>query len=486
MVDDEAELVGAVTTMLKQKFGDARVRGTSDAREALEWLRHEKPAVLITDVRMPDVSGLELITHVQQTWGPTPTIVITAFPTDAVTAGAKRGSFLYLPKPFSFQSLLATVQKLEATAPPSFSGAIAVSTLADLLQLYAISGSTGQMVIKAGGRRGELWFDRGQVTHAAAGALEGFEAFAEVLRWPTGSFSWHVRRTDRRTIEMNVSGLLLEAYRIHDEALRDSDHEMPVASPVEGPPPSLSPPHDGAESADLSIEKKEQTMSTINDSLNRLQSLDGFIGGALVDSESGMTLGMIGGGAALNLEVAAAGNTEVVRAKRKTMKNLNLREDIEDILITLTKQYHLIRPLRARPGVFFYIALDRAKANLAMSRMTLSDVERELVLLGRLLGRPAGAFQRTLQSTRQTRAVPCGLCSGRASARGAIRASPALPGDHGLFRSLPPRRHDPHRLRRPGHSWQDHQCPASPRAFHAREVGRGHCPRRAEGADSLF
>ncbi len=121
-------------------------------------------------------------------------------------------------------------------------------------------------------------------------------------------------------------------------------------------------------------------MSNITESLEKIQRIDGFLGAALVDSESGMTLGMNGGGPNLNLEIAAAGNTEVVRAKRKTVKNLNLRDDIEDILITLGKQYHLIRPLRSRPGVFFYVALDRTRANLAMARLTLGDVEKDLAL----------------------------------------------------------------------------------------------------------
>lgn len=118
-------------------------------------------------------------------------------------------------------------------------------------------------------------------------------------------------------------------------------------------------------------------MANINPTLEKLQNIDGFVGACIVDSESGMTLGLLGGNG-MNLEVAAAGNTEVVRAKRKTMKNLNLRDEIEDILITLSKQYHLIRPTRARPGVFFYLALDRSRANLAMARMTLADVEKDL------------------------------------------------------------------------------------------------------------
>lgn len=115
----------------------------------------------------------------------------------------------------------------------------------------------------------------------------------------------------------------------------------------------------------------------IKDSLASLTKTDGFIGAALVDSESGMLLGQEGG-AGINMEVAAAGNTEVVRAKRKTMGNLSLRDAIDDVLITLGKQYHLIRPLKSRPTLFFYMALDRQRANLAMARIALADVEKEL------------------------------------------------------------------------------------------------------------
>lgn len=115
----------------------------------------------------------------------------------------------------------------------------------------------------------------------------------------------------------------------------------------------------------------------VKESLSKCVTIDGFVGAALVDSDSGMLLGQEGGGQ-VNLEVAAAGNTEVVRAKRKTMASLGLKDTIEDMLITLGRQYHLIRPLRSRPGIFFYLALDRSRANLAMARIALADVEKEL------------------------------------------------------------------------------------------------------------
>lgn len=120
-------------------------------------------------------------------------------------------------------------------------------------------------------------------------------------------------------------------------------------------------------------------MATAKDTLPRLMEIDGCIGCCIVDSNSGMMLGAAGGGS-ISLEIAAAGNTEVVRSKRKTLKAINLQEQIEDILITLNRQYHLIRPLSSNDALFIYIVLDRARANLAMARHQLTQIERELVV----------------------------------------------------------------------------------------------------------
>jgi hypothetical protein len=117
-------------------------------------------------------------------------------------------------------------------------------------------------------------------------------------------------------------------------------------------------------------------MATVNESLNGLLKADGAMCAALVDSNSGMMLGGVGTG--LDLELAAAGNTEVMRAKLKTMKSLGLNDGIEDILITLGKQYHIVRPVVAKNGIFIYLVLDRAKANLAMARRACQEAEGAL------------------------------------------------------------------------------------------------------------
>lgn len=116
--------------------------------------------------------------------------------------------------------------------------------------------------------------------------------------------------------------------------------------------------------------------------LKEAMEIDGALGVALVDYSSGMALGTLGGGRYLDLEVAAAGNTEVVRAKMRTLQALNLEDKIDDILITLSSQYHLIRPLTSRQGggLFLYLALDRERANLAMARHRLRIVENGLTV----------------------------------------------------------------------------------------------------------
>jgi hypothetical protein len=121
-------------------------------------------------------------------------------------------------------------------------------------------------------------------------------------------------------------------------------------------------------------------MADMETALKELMAIDGAIGVALVDYNSGMALGVLGGSKDLDLTVAAAGNTDVVRAKMRTIEMLNMQDDIEDILITLANQYHLIRPVTGRAGrdLFLYLVLLRTRANLALARHQLGRVEDEL------------------------------------------------------------------------------------------------------------
>ncbi|MER6534236.1 hypothetical protein ACWDE0_13020 [Streptomyces sp. 900105755] len=122
-------------------------------------------------------------------------------------------------------------------------------------------------------------------------------------------------------------------------------------------------------------------MASVEVSLKEMMAgVEGALGAAVVDYTSGMALGTLGGGKDLDLTVAAAGNTDVIRAKVRTMSELGLKSRIEDILITLEKQYHLIRLITGRSGngLFLYLVLDKGRSNLAMARHQLKRVEEEL------------------------------------------------------------------------------------------------------------
>ena len=117
-------------------------------------------------------------------------------------------------------------------------------------------------------------------------------------------------------------------------------------------------------------------MASLTETLSQLLEIEGAMAASVVDYSSGMLLGSVGQG--MDMELAAAGNTEVVRAKLKTMKMLGLNENIEDMLITLGTQYHLIRPLSQTQELFVYYVLDKSKANLALARPKLQSVEGQM------------------------------------------------------------------------------------------------------------
>ena len=96
----------------------------------------------------------------------------------------------------------------------------------------------------------------------------------------------------------------------------------------------------------------------------------GYIAASLVDLESGMTLGLKSARQDFDLAAASAYNSEMVKQKLKIMKALNLRTTLEDMLITLGDQIHVIKLVS--PTTFIYLAVDRSQCNLAIVRNVIN------------------------------------------------------------------------------------------------------------------
>jgi hypothetical protein len=94
--------------------------------------------------------------------------------------------------------------------------------------------------------------------------------------------------------------------------------------------------------------------------------IPGFIGASLVDLDSGMTLAVRSTRTDFDLAVASAYNSELVKQKLKIMKALNLKTNLEDMILTLGDQIHFIKILG--PAMFIYLAADRSVTNIAIVR----------------------------------------------------------------------------------------------------------------------
>jgi hypothetical protein len=122
-----------------------------------------------------------------------------------------------------------------------------------------------------------------------------------------------------------------------------------------------------------------QDTLTIQQGLENVMALDGAVGGAIVDYESGMTLGTTGG-RQIDMELAGAGNTEVLRSEKNVLNDLGLNERIQDILITLENQYHLIRMCERHENIFIYVIIDRDQGNLGLARRKVDQIDEVLEL----------------------------------------------------------------------------------------------------------
>ena len=118
---------------------------------------------------------------------------------------------------------------------------------------------------------------------------------------------------------------------------------------------------------------------SVKSAIDELMDIDGAIGAAVVDYESGMTLGT-GGGRHLDMELAGAGTTEVVRSKKNIIHELGIDENIQDILVSLASQYHLLRMCGRHEDIFIYVVINRDKGNLGLARRKIDDIEKRMEL----------------------------------------------------------------------------------------------------------
>lgn len=360
LVEDDEAVRSALTRVLN-RTGFFAVIPAENGQRALEILGAEPVDAILTDLQMPVMDGLTLLSHLLERGTRIPVAVMTG---QRITPelGERlhhHGIAATFSKPVDI-SVLA--DELQRSLTPATVGRITGVTLFGFLQLLEVERKTALIVVHAAGREGRLYFDRGKLVHGEAGARSGIGVVYEILGWPDPRLDIFHKRTPReRTIAEPLQHILMEAARLLDERGRTNS----VAAEVED--------------AD-DVAAVGRCSPSVTEALEEAMRIDGALAVALVDGASGMTLGMAGGSAALNVELAAAGAADFIRAKQRVIGTLGLRDAIEDVMITLGKQYHLIRFLGPELGVFLYLVLERERSNLGMGRHKLAALARRITL----------------------------------------------------------------------------------------------------------
>jgi hypothetical protein len=239
-------------------------------------------------------------------------------------------------------------------------------SLVDMLQMFNYSRRSITITV-AGRDPGRVCFRDGQIVHAEHTGLAGEPALRSILAMADGTLSTSALPEQLpRTVSREFREVLLDALRALDEA----DNE---------------PTFDEAELDLLLHEHDEPTVTAAAPTagpdhshvLARMRQIEGYIAACLVLSANG---GVLSHDGTLDLRPAAPITAGLMRQKQKTISNMGLDDEAEELLITYGHQYHLLRSLHSEVPAFVHLVLDRQSSNPAMAKLALASVVRSLDL----------------------------------------------------------------------------------------------------------
>ena len=394
VVDDEPLFVSSIVeTLIRANF--EFVESAKDGREALEKIEQTQFDLIITDINMPGIGGVEFLTALAKIPYRGPIFVLSAFLNpETERLVRQRGVTAFFDKPIDLKSFVRLVNET-LKRPDSMIDGLTIG----LAQTLEQEGKTCLLRVFSRGDQGDLAFSGGVLVDAVTEHEQGDRAAVDIFTWDATKVEIHKATEERyHRVTQSLTHLVLEALAVEDEVKKNGgrapvEKKREHRAPVEKKREDRAPIAEKREDREPIAEKKvipipqihksiteEKEVSNYEKSLLDLMQVDGSIAASIVDLNSGTPLGMIGGGKHFNLEAASAGNTKVVRSKLAVIKTLNLGTNIEDILITLGTQFHLIRPITKAKTLFLYFVLDRDKANLAMARHKLGQIEKDLTL----------------------------------------------------------------------------------------------------------
>jgi len=218
IVDDEEDMLWMLQRNLDNGIPNIETFTAQSGHEALDILGETEISLVITDINMPGMSGLELLTEINNNWKETKVIIMTAYPSNAFENKArKEGAVRFVEKPFDINDMRKIVEDVLETshAPSKPSRGIA---LLDIIQFNGLAKATSALKISTGDLEGTIFFRDGKVVHASFGDLTGEDAFFRIIELQKAELH-NLNHVEPPLVSMDktVESLLLEAAVKKDE-----------------------------------------------------------------------------------------------------------------------------------------------------------------------------------------------------------------------------------------------------------------------------
>jgi CheY-like chemotaxis protein len=224
LADDDPDLLDMYQETLAQLPSRPDIQTANSGARALAMLEAEPFQLLICDLKMPKMDGLQVLAIVRRKYPQLRTVALTAELDEQYRSRAyDLGVDLFWHKPGTAQETKMFTECIESLlgreTEAGFRG-VQSKSLMDIIQLECISQSSSVLRISNGLLSGKIWIQNGEPIDAEAADLSGEPAFQKILSWRAGNFEMLPAEPDRpRTILKSYSALLLESAQAMDESL---------------------------------------------------------------------------------------------------------------------------------------------------------------------------------------------------------------------------------------------------------------------------
>jgi len=340
LVDDEPDLLETYQQILRQLPSQPEIHTAVSGTRALAMLEAEPYRLLICDLKMPKVDGLQVLSIVRRKYPELRTVVLTGVVDEQFRSRVYAlGVDLFWNKPGTEQEIKLFLECLESLlgreAEAGFRG-VQSKSLMDIIQLECISQSSSVLRITNGPLTGRIWIQDGELIDAEAADLRSEAAFHKILSWKAGNFEMLPVEPNRpRTIFKSYNALLLESAQALDESRGEAQAggapQLPRAplaelSQVEGVEFVLAmTPGENRPQVARGLENPERMAKWARQSLERFRELGERLHAGPLEQIQGL-------GPQRHVTLACQANTEFCVGWTHTMKPERIREMTKRVL----------------------------------------------------------------------------------------------------------------------------------------------------------